>query len=77
MKVTSYLRHFFLSNVQVVYMLDQVRALENEMLLRIKKQGLHITPRILIVTRFIPDTKGTTCNQRLERVSGSEHTHSL
>ena len=35
--------------LQVVYILDQVRALENEMLLRIKRQGLHITPRILIV----------------------------
>ncbi|OMO81985.1 Sucrose synthase [Corchorus olitorius] len=62
---------------QVVYILDQVRALENEMLLRIKKQGLDFTPRILIVTRLIPDAKGTTCNQRLERVSGTEHTHIL
>ncbi|QHO11904.1 Sucrose synthase [Arachis hypogaea] len=35
---------------QVVYILDQVRALENEMLNRIKKQGLDITPRILIVS---------------------------
>ncbi|KAK7259292.1 hypothetical protein RIF29_24895 [Crotalaria pallida] len=34
---------------QVVYILDQVRALENEMLLRIQKQGLDFTPRILIV----------------------------
>ncbi|XBI36216.1 hypothetical protein VPH35_121770 [Triticum aestivum] len=33
---------------QVVYILDQVRALENEMLLRIKQQGLDITPKILI-----------------------------
>ncbi|XVF32809.1 hypothetical protein REPUB_Repub17cG0114800 [Reevesia pubescens] len=62
---------------QVVYILDQVRAIENEMLLRIQRQGLDITPRILIVTRLIPDAKGTTCNQRLERVSGTEHTHIL
>ncbi|MED6171909.1 Sucrose synthase 2 [Stylosanthes scabra] len=62
---------------QIVYILDQVRALENEMLLRIKKQGLDFTPRILIVTRLIPDAKGTTCNQRLERVSGTEYTHIL
>ncbi|KAL5791865.1 hypothetical protein ACOSP7_000459 [Xanthoceras sorbifolium] len=62
---------------QIVYILDQVRALEHEMLLRIKRQGLDITPRILIVTRLIPDAKGTTCNQRLERVSGTEHTHIL
>jgi len=32
-----------------VYILDQVRALENEMLRRIKQQGLDIKPRILIV----------------------------
>ncbi|KAK4792404.1 hypothetical protein SAY86_022839 [Trapa natans] len=62
---------------QIVYILDQVRALENEMLLRIQKQGLDIPPRILIVSRLIPDAKGTTCNQRLERVSGTEHTHIL
>ncbi|CAD5326894.1 unnamed protein product [Arabidopsis thaliana] len=62
---------------QVVYILDQVRALETEMLLRIKRQGLDISPSILIVTRLIPDAKGTTCNQRLERVSGTEHTHIL
>ncbi|KAL6339669.1 hypothetical protein AAG906_034754 [Vitis piasezkii] len=62
---------------QVVYILDQVRALENEMLLRMQKQGLDVIPRILIVTRLIPDAKGTTCNQRLERVSGTEHSHIL
>ncbi|KZV21560.1 Sucrose synthase 3 isoform 1 [Dorcoceras hygrometricum] len=62
---------------QVVYILDQVRALEKEMIQRIKKQGLDITPRILIVTRLIPDAKGTSCNQRLERVSGCEFAHIL
>ncbi|CAN1290940.1 Sucrose synthase [Linum perenne] len=53
---------------QVVYILDQVRALEEEMLLRIKQQGLDITPRILIITRLLPDAVGTTCGQRMERV---------
>ncbi|KAG6467459.1 sucrose synthase 1-like [Zingiber officinale] len=62
---------------QVVYILDQVRALENEMLLRIKQQGLNITPRILIVTRLLPDAVGTTCSQRLEQVEGTEHTSIL
>ncbi|CAI9767837.1 unnamed protein product [Fraxinus pennsylvanica] len=62
---------------QIVYILDQVRALENEMIMRIKQQGLKITPRILVVTRLIPDAKGTSCNQRLERVSGCEYTHIL
>lgn len=48
---------------QVVYILDQVRALENEMLLRIKHQGLDIKPEIIVVTRLIPEAYGTTCNQ--------------
>lgn len=29
------------------------------------------------VTRLIPDAKGTSCNQRLERISGCEHSHIL
>ncbi|PWA49588.1 sucrose synthase/cyanobacteria [Artemisia annua] len=62
---------------QVVYILDQVRSLENEMLLKIRHQGLNIKPKILIVTRLIPNAKGTSCNQRLERVTGTEHTYIL
>nr|ADY68848.1 sucrose synthase [Gossypium hirsutum] len=62
---------------QVVYILDQVRALENETLLRIKQQGLNITPRILIITRLLPDAVGTTCGQRLEKVYGTEHSDIL
>ncbi|KAJ7538270.1 hypothetical protein O6H91_11G040900 [Diphasiastrum complanatum] len=62
---------------QVVYILDQVRALENEMLLRIRQQGLDIKPQIIVVTRLIPDAKGTTCNQRIEKVSGTEHSRIL
>ncbi|KAF6164794.1 hypothetical protein GIB67_002450 [Kingdonia uniflora] len=62
---------------QIVYILDQVRALESEMLLRIKQQGLDITPRLLIVTRLLPDAVGTTCGQHLEDVYGTEHTSIL
>uniref|UniRef100_A0A0D9VTU5 Sucrose synthase n=1 Tax=Leersia perrieri TaxID=77586 RepID=A0A0D9VTU5_9ORYZ len=62
---------------QIVYILDQVRALENEMVLRLKKQGLDFTPKILIVTRLIPEAKGTACNQRLERISGTQYTYIL
>ncbi|KMZ63947.1 Sucrose synthase [Zostera marina] len=60
---------------QVVYILDQVRALEKEMLLRIKEQGLDIVPKILIATRMLPDAVGTTCGERLEPVEGTEHTN--
>eukprot|EP00253_Pinus_taeda_P029445 PITA_29445 len=62
---------------QVVYILDQVRALENEMLLRIKQQGLDITPQIIVVTRLIPEAHGTICNQRIERVIGTQHSRIL
>ncbi|MCL7045680.1 hypothetical protein MKW94_027271 [Papaver nudicaule] len=62
---------------QIVYILDQVKALEGEMLKRIKQQGLDYTPRILIVTRLLPDAVGTTCGQRLEKVFGTEYAHIL
>ena len=38
---------------QIVYILDQVRALEKEMLLRIQQQGLDFKPKILIVSVFM------------------------
>ncbi|XP_010270734.1 PREDICTED: sucrose synthase 7-like isoform X4 [Nelumbo nucifera] len=62
---------------QVVYILDQVRALEEELLLRIKKQGLYIKPQILVVTRLIPDARGTKCNQELEPILDTKHSHIL
>ncbi|KAG8487598.1 hypothetical protein CXB51_018125 [Gossypium anomalum] len=62
---------------QVVYILDQVRALENEMIHRIKQQGLDITPRILIITRLLPDAVGTTCSERVEKVHGTEYSDIL
>lgn len=58
---TSVIRGFFylqlrvnlcLENLQVVYILDQVRSLENEMLLKLRQQGLDIKPKILIVRIF-------------------------
>ncbi|MFV0438372.1 MAG: sucrose synthase [Desulfopila sp.] len=58
---------------QIVYILDQVRALEKEMQKRIYDQGLDITPRILIVTRLIPEAGDTSCNQAREHVKGSEN----
>ncbi len=62
---------------QVVYILDQVRALEKEMRQRIYDQGLEITPRIIIVTRLIPEAEGTCCNQRLENVYSTENVQIL
>ncbi len=58
---------------QVVYILNQVRALEKEMTLQIEEQGLDINPEILIVTRLIPESQGTTCNQPMEPVAGTRN----
>ena len=62
---------------QVVYILDQVRALEKEMRRRIGEQGLDIEPQILVVTRLIPEAQGTTCDQRIERIIGTENARIL
>ncbi|KAF8378861.1 hypothetical protein HHK36_030210 [Tetracentron sinense] len=62
---------------QVVYILDQVRALEEELLLRIRRQGLSVKPQILVVTRLIPDARGTNCNQELEPILNCKHSHIL
>ncbi len=62
---------------QVVYILDQVRALEHEMRGRLYEQGVEYEPQILVVTRLIPESGNTTCNQRLEPISGTENARIL
>jgi sucrose synthase len=56
---------------QVVYILDQVRALEQAMHNSLLEQGLDIDPHILVVTRLIPEAEGTTCDQRIEPIAGT------
>ncbi len=58
---------------QVVYILDQVRALEHEMRARMAIQGVAVDPQIVVVTRLIPEADGTTCNQPLEKIQGTDH----
>ncbi len=60
---------------QIVYILDQVRALEKEMQERIYNLGLEIKPKILIVTRLIPEAGDTTCNLAEEHVHDTENVH--
>jgi sucrose synthase len=55
---------------QVIYILDQVRALEKEMIERLAGQGVDVTPKILVVTRLIPESGSTRCHERLEKISG-------
>jgi sucrose synthase len=58
---------------QIVYILDQVKALENEMKKRIYNQGLYIEPEILIITRLIPEAGETSCNEPEEHVMGTDN----
>lgn len=62
---------------QVVYILDQVRALEEELRNRNHAVGLDIKPQILVVTRLIPEAGETTCDQRLEPITGTENARIL
>ncbi len=62
---------------QVVYILDQVRALEEEMKRRLSEQGLDIEPQILVLTRLIPQAEGTSCNQVWEAIAGTRNARIL
>ena len=62
---------------QVVYILDQVRALEREMRESIRNQGLDIEPQIVVLTRLIPEAGGTTCDQRIEPILGTQNARIL
>lgn len=62
---------------QVVYILDQVRALEKEMRARLFEQGLEIEPQIVVLTRLIPESPGTTCNLPVESIAGTQNARIL
>ncbi|MFO8027786.1 MAG: sucrose synthase [Opitutales bacterium] len=62
---------------QVVYILDQVRALEKEMFASIRAQGLDVEPNILVITRQIPEAENTTCDQAIEPILGTENARIL
>ncbi|KAG1674815.1 hypothetical protein FOA52_015202 [Chlamydomonas sp. UWO 241] len=63
---------------QVVYLLDAVKAIEAEMKRRMEDAGRDPSSvRILIVTRLIPEARGTSCDQRWEQVSGTDSTFIL
>lgn len=62
---------------QVVYILDQVKALEKEMRHRLEAQGIDIEPKIVVVTRLIPEAGDTTCNKRVEKIQGTANARIL
>lgn len=61
---------------QVVYVLDQAKNLERQLQEDIALAGLDATTvrsKVMILTRLIPNSDGTRCNQRLEKVYGTEN----
>lgn len=63
---------------QVVYILDQVRALEADMRRRLQDQGLKdIEPQVVVITRLIPEAEGTTCDQHVEAIAGTANARIL
>ncbi|MEO1210984.1 MAG: sucrose synthase [Cyanobacteria bacterium J06638_20] len=61
---------------QVVYVLDQARSLEKELQEEMELAGLDLQaspPKVLILSRLIPNSDGTRCNQPLEKVHGTDN----
>jgi sucrose synthase len=61
---------------QVVYVLDQARSLEKQLqedMVLAGLEGLGIEPKIIILSRLIPNSDGTRCNERLEKVYGTDN----
>lgn len=62
---------------QVVYVLDQVKALEEQLINSLRESGINANPKIIILTRLIPNAEGTNCNKRLEKVFETKNTYIL
>lgn len=58
---------------QVIYILDQVKALEEHLKQHLQSTGLNITPKILVVTRRIPEAGNTSCSQKKEKIKQTEN----
>jgi sucrose synthase len=61
---------------QVVYVLDQAKTLEIQLQEDAQLAGLeslHVQPKVIILTRLIPNSDGTLCNQRLEKVHSTHN----
>jgi sucrose synthase len=59
---------------QVVYILDQVKSLEQQLQEDIALAGLDVLgvhPKVIVLTRLIPNSDGTLCNERLEKIHGT------
>jgi sucrose synthase len=62
---------------QVVYILDQVRALEKELGQRLYDFGLDIKPSIAVITRLIPNAGDSGCDVPDEHIHGTDNARIL
>ncbi len=58
---------------QVVYILDQVRYLEKFLKESLSGTGLKIEPKIVVLTRLIPDHQETTCHLAREKIEDTDN----
>ncbi|MCU0535214.1 MAG: sucrose synthase [Hydrococcus sp. Prado102] len=61
---------------QVVYVLDQAKSLEQRLQEDITLAGLDslgVQPKVIILSRLIANSDGTKCNERLEKVHGTDN----
>ncbi|MGM0454238.1 MAG: sucrose synthase [Thermodesulfobacteriota bacterium] len=62
---------------QVIYILDQVRALEQHLIKEFELAGIDVDPQVIVLTRLIPNAGDTSCNQRREDIVGTKHSYIL
>ncbi|GAB4356480.1 MAG: sucrose synthase [Cyanophyceae cyanobacterium] len=61
---------------QVVYVLDQARSLAIQLQQEVRLAGLetlNVHPKVVVLSRLIPQADGTTCDRRLEKIHGTEN----
>lgn len=58
---------------QVIYILDQVRALERYLKEKLALTGVDAAPEIIVVTRLIPEAGDTTCDQLKEKIHNTDN----
>jgi sucrose synthase len=58
---------------QIVYILDQVQGLESTLEARLKAAGVESIPKVVVLTRQIPRSEGTSCGERLEPIRGTRN----
>lgn len=61
---------------QVVYVLDQARSLEKQLkedIYLAGLAGLDFHPKVIVLSRLISNSDGTRCNERLEKIHGTDN----